>query len=243
MRIPSRILLLAAFGFAALVFARLGIWQVHRLHERRALNAKTFAERSKPAVTVIDARQAGPGLVDRRIQATGQYDDDHAVIIRGRVYQGVPGVEIVSPLVLENSRTALLVNRGFVPTPDAFTMSLDSLRERGTVQVEGLALPMGTGGGAPLRHNGETTWARLDYGALSSHLPYPIARVYLRQLPDAALPRFPRRLDPPALDDGPHLNYAIQWFSFSAMALVFGVVIARQRHRTSPPPNRGPPEP
>jgi cytochrome oxidase assembly protein ShyY1 len=142
----------------------------------------------------------------------------------------VPGVEVVTPLILDSSETAVLVNRGFVPTPDAFTIHLDSLRERGAARVEGLALPF-KAGGAPVRHKGETTWARLDWNALSGQLPYPIARVYLQQLPDSALPRFPRRLDPPALDDGPHLNYAIQWFSFSAMALVFGIVIVRQRPR------------
>jgi surfeit locus 1 family protein len=233
MRVPPRLLLLTAFGFAALVFARLGVWQVHRLRERRAANARALAERSEPPVTITDAHQAGVSLTGRRAAARGRYDEDHDIIIRGRVYQGVPGVEIVSPLLLETSGTAILVNRGFVPTPDAFTIRLDSLRERGIVRVEGLALPLASGRGAPLRHKGETTWARLDYDAISGQLPYPIAHVYLQQLPDSALPSFPRRLDPPALDDGPHLNYAIQWFSFSAMALVFGIVIARQRPRAS----------
>ena len=231
MRIPSRVLLLLVFGLAAIAFARLGLWQVHRLHERRASNARSLAERSKPPVTLADAKAAGTGLVDRRVLARGAYDEDHTIILRGRVYQGVPGVELVSPLILGGGRTAILVNRGFVPTPDAFTVNPDSLRETGTLQVEGLALPIPTSGGAPLEHRTETTWARLDYEALSRRLPYPIAPIYLQQLPDSALPRFPRRLDAPELDDGPHLNYAIQWFAFSAMALVFGVVIARQRRR------------
>jgi surfeit locus 1 family protein len=120
------------------------------------------------------------------------------------------------------------VNRGFVPTPDAVTIALDSLREPGVVRVEGIALPIRSGSGAPL-DRGETTWAALDLEALRARLPYPISPVYIRQLPDSSLPRFPRRLDPPALDDGSHLSYAIQWFSFSVMALVFGIVIARQQ--------------
>jgi surfeit locus 1 family protein len=83
--------------------------------------------------------------------ASGRYDDDHAIILRGRVYQGVPGVEVVSPLVLDNGKSAVLVNRGFVPTPDASTVEPDSLREPGTVRVEGIALPIPSGGGAPLQ--------------------------------------------------------------------------------------------
>jgi cytochrome oxidase assembly protein ShyY1 len=31
------------------------------------------------------------------------------------------------------------------------------------------------------------------------------------------------------LDDGPHLNYAIQWFAFSIIALVFAGVMLRMR--------------
>jgi surfeit locus 1 family protein len=59
-------------------------------------------------------------------------------------------------------------------------------------------------------------------------MPYEVAPVYIRQAPDSALPRFPRRLEPPAIDDGPHLSYAIQWFAFAAMAMVFGVVLLKR---------------
>jgi surfeit locus 1 family protein len=51
-------------------------------------------------------------------------------------------------------------------------------------------------------------------------MPYPIADVYIVQSPDPALPQSPRRIEPPALDDGPHLSYAIQWFAFAVIAIV-----------------------
>jgi cytochrome oxidase assembly protein ShyY1 len=34
-------------------------------------------------------------------------------------------------------------------------------------------------------------------------------------------------LDPPPLDDGPHLSYAIQWFAFTLIALVFAGIMLR----------------
>jgi surfeit locus 1 family protein len=231
MRLPSRLLVLGLFGAVALVCARLGVWQVHRLRERRAANASALAARSRPPISIRESGAASTGLTNHRVVASGRYDDDHVIIIRGRVYQGVPGVEIVSPLVLGAGRGAVLVNRGFVPTPDAFTIAPDSLREPGTVRVEGIALPIGSGKGAPLARGQETTWAALDLEALDSRLPYPISPIYIRQSPDSTLPRFPRRLDPPVLDDGSHLSYAIQWFSFSLMAIVFGIVIAKQQRK------------
>jgi surfeit locus 1 family protein len=132
---------------------------------------------------------------------------------------------VVTPLVLDGGEVAVLVNRGFLPAPDAATAQTDSVREFGRVQVFGTALSLPSGGGAPLEQGNHTTWARLDREALGARLPYRIAPVYIRQSPDAALPRFPRRLEPIPIDDGPHLSYAIQWFAFSAMALVFGGVI------------------
>jgi surfeit locus 1 family protein len=72
------------------------------------------------------------------------------------------------------------------------------------------------------------TWARLDLKALAARMPYDIAPIYIRQSPNPSLPIFPRRLDPLPIDDGPHLSYAIQWFSFATMAIVFGAVMWRK---------------
>jgi surfeit locus 1 family protein len=138
-------------------------------------------------------------------------------------------VEVLSPLVFEDGRHAVLVHRGFMPTPDAVTVQTDSVREFGKVQVEGIAELPGSGDGDRLERGHRTTWARLDLDALSAIMPYRLAAVYIRQSPDSSLPRFPRRLGPPIIGDGPHLNYAIQWFAFAAMAVVFGIVIWRQK--------------
>jgi surfeit locus 1 family protein len=172
---------------------------------------------------------AGVDPVGRRVQARGRYDHTHDITLRGKEYGGVPGVEIVSPLLLDSTHRAVLVSRGFVPSPDAVTAYPDSLREPGEHMVEGIALPITPGGGAPLQRGDQTTWARLDLAALRDRLPYPIGAFYIRQSPDTALPRFPRRLDPPLLDDGPHLSYAIQWFAFAIIAIVFGGIMIRQK--------------
>lgn len=224
----ARLVLIACFTVVALVCARLGLWQVDRLRERRAANMAVLAARSAPRVR-LDTLTPTTELDGREVSATGRYDHEHDVVLRGRVYGGSPGVEVVTPLVLEGGRTAVLVNRGFLPAPDAVTAETDSVREFGRVRVNGTALVLPSGGGAPLQRGGHTTWARLDREALEARMPYRIAPVYIRQSPDTALPRFPRRLEPLPIDDGPHLSYAIQWFAFAAMAIVFGVVILKTK--------------
>jgi surfeit locus 1 family protein len=211
------------------VCAKLGFWQMGRLRERRAANLAALEARSAPRIRLDGATRITADLDGREVSATGRYDHEHDMVLRGRAYGGSPGVEVVTPLVLPGERTAILVNRGFLPSPDAVTVQTDSVREFGRVRVRGTALSVPSGGGAPLERGGHTTWARLDREALSAILPYRIAPVYIRQSPDTALPAFPRRLGPLPIDDGPHLSYAIQWFAFGAMALIFGGVILRSK--------------
>lgn len=224
----SRVLTIIGFIAVAAVCARLGVWQLDRLKERRVANAMALIARAAPVV-VLNGRRSASDLANRRVRVSGRYDQAHDIVLRGTVYQGVPGVEIVTPLLLPGQKLSVLVNRGFVPAPDALTVEVDSLHEPGEVTVEGIALPLTSGGGNPLQRGQETSWARLDLAALRSRLPYSIYPIYVRQSPDSSLPKFPRRLDPPVLDDGPHLSYAIQWFAFAVLAVVFGVVIVRQR--------------
>jgi surfeit locus 1 family protein len=224
----SRLLFVAALSIVALVCAGLGAWQVGRLNARRAANATVLAARSLPPV-VLTGRLADSNSTNRRVRVQGRYDHEHDLVLRGRAYRGVPGVEIVTPLMLEGAATAVLVNRGFVPSPDATSVVPDSLREAGPHTVTGIALPIGGLPGAPLRHGRLTTWSRLDLRALRESLPYRIYPFYVQQTPDSSLPRFPRRLEPAALNDGPHLFYAIQWFGFATLAVAFGVVILRTR--------------
>lgn len=223
----ARYSLFAVLALVAVVCVRLGFWQLDRLQERRERNARLLAARAAPVVDLTGGVTDTTALAYRRVRITGRYDSAHDLILRGQVYREVPGVHVVTPLRPVEGDTAFLVNRGFVPAPDAATANTDSLRESGLVEVAGIARPLTAApdSGRPLAIDGRATWRRLDLDALRARLPYPIAPIVIAQTPDSALPRFPRRLEPAALDDGPHLSYAIQWFAFATIALVVGGVV------------------
>lgn len=209
--------------FAGL-FVSLGFWQLRRLHERQAHNQQIERARAEPPIVLApDAGAVQPG---HQVIARGRYDRDHEIILRGRAWQNAPGIFVVTPLRLEGD-TAVLVNRGFVPAPDAVTADVDTLDEPGMLTVRGVAEPIETrsDGGKPITRYNQVTWSALDLTALRERLPYPIFPIVVQQTPDSTLPRLPRRMAPAALDDGPHLSYAIQWFSFALIALVGGAIL------------------
>jgi surfeit locus 1 family protein len=213
-------LLLASAGFV-----RLGIWQLSRLHQRRAANVVTLAARSAPPVPITAGSAGTDTLGEHYVVAEGRYDHAHEIVLRGEVLEGAPGVEVVTPLLLAEGGPAVLVNRGFLPAPDAVSAVTDGTQEPGRQTVRGLALPLGSAPGEPMEHAGRMTWRRLDIGALRQRLPYPLLPIYVLQTPDSSLSMFPRRLEPPPVDEGPHLSYAIQWFLFAGLAAAFAMLV------------------
>lgn len=228
----SRLLLALLFLTVAGVCVRLGVWQLDRLAERRSANAAALTRRGMPEIA-LPAGLPVESLAGRPVRAAGRYQSADEIVLRGQVFGGVPGVVLVTPLRLEGAGdTAVLVERGFLPSPDALTLPPDSSwDEPGRQVVRGLAVAIAESADAqPLERNGRLSLRRLDLAQLRSRLPYPVLEVVLRQAPDAVLPSFPRRRPPPALDDGPHQLYAIQWFAFAATAVVFaGIFLAKNR--------------
>jgi surfeit locus 1 family protein len=233
----SRTVLFAVAVLVSLVADGLGLWQFNRLLVRRRWNDAAMGQRDLAPVDLTTTPLPAASEY-RRVRVVGRYDFEREIALRGRVYRGAPGVQIVTPLRLAAHDTAILVNRGFVPTPDAGLLaSSQGYREPDSVGFEGVALTVpDAGDGGPLATEGGTTWHRLDLTALRAVLPYPVAPYYLIVAVDSSVSRehtlrghtLPVRIDPPALDDGPHLSYAIQWFMIGIAALTFGLVFIRR---------------
>jgi surfeit locus 1 family protein len=212
-----------ALAMAAL-FARLGVWQVHRLHERRALNAELVSRMSLPPTTVARLPQDTALAAYRLVEMSGRYDYDHQIILTARSRDGAPGVYLVTPLLPDSGGPAVLVNRGFVYSPDAATISIPTWYEPERATIKGYARPVPVHESSdPRAQTNSMAWRDLDSARIASSIPYPVARMYVVDLEPGERSRgAPARLTTPSLDEGPHRSYAIQWFSFAAIAL-YGV--------------------
>jgi surfeit locus 1 family protein len=220
-------LLFAALAVAgAALFIRLGFWQLDRLGQRRARNALLSARLAAPPARWSDTT----AVRYRRVTLSGIPDYDREIVLVGRSRRGSPGVNLVTPVRLPGSDTAVLVNRGWVYSPDGTTVDHARWREGNTLTVEGYveAFNEPGPGDLPVR---QRVARRLSYVAAAARFPYPIAPAYVVAV-DAGKP--PRREAPvrsplPSPDDGPHLGYALQWFAFAVIAAVGAGIALRAR--------------
>ncbi len=248
----SRARWVAAIALALLVATvcvRLGFWQLSRLETRRAANAEIAAAIALPVLPLDSAAFAQllerpDTFVHRVVTLSGTFDHDRDLLLRGRAHQGGPGVHLVSLLRPGSGLPPILVNRGWLPAPDAATADPRPYRTDGPVEVRGSLqwIPDLTDPETPLQVEMEggvvPVYRRLDHATLSETLGSFIPRLYLQALPtDEGSARLPAAVPPPQLDEGPHLGYAIQWFSFAAIA-IGGLLIVGLRARRQPAPDR-----
>lgn len=213
---------------AAAVFVRLGFWQLHRLGERRTRNALVMARLGAPEADVATLRGDSASIRFRRARVAGTPDYEHELIYASRSYKGSPGVNFLTPVHLAGRDTAVIVDRGWVYAPDGETVDAAKWHDRDSVftgYVEEFPSAAGT-----LSPEHPKVVTRLGYEAIAKALPFPVAPVYLVMVGDSTVaPDRIARLTPPPLDEGPHLNYAIQWFAFALIALIGTGVVVKQR--------------
>jgi surfeit locus 1 family protein len=125
---------------------------------------------------------------------------------------------------------ALLVNRGWMPSADAATIEVDSIREPPPDELPALITPFPEDlGNRAAADTFQRVWHHMNGEQLRRQFPYPVLPYVAQLLPHTDQPRYPIRLPAPVLDEGPHLGYAIQWFSFAAIGIVGWIVLLLTR--------------
>ena len=230
--------LIAALVVAAAAgMVGLGFWQLARLRERQGMNLSIRARLAQTPQTLT----AGTGdLPDYQpVQAQGTYDFSQEIVLRNRAHDGQPGVHVLTPLRLADGG-AVLVDRGWIPYLQAGAADRAPYQQpTGPVTVTGIARrsqsrsatflpadPTASPNGPRL-----DAWFWPDIAQIEIQTPYALLPFYVELAPATdtqALPISGYEVD---LSDGPHLSYAIQWFSFSVILLVGSAALWRQRRR------------
>jgi surfeit locus 1 family protein len=205
------------------LFVRLGIWQLDRLAQRRATNIELRQSLAAPPLPLTGAPliEDVNSLKDRTVIVHGQFDFGQQMILKVQNWQGRPGAHLITPLLIEGSEKAVLVDRGWIPDSESAVSRWPQFEEPGPVTVNGyvaLSQTLSRQVAATAQQSEpQQEWYRVDIKAIQAQLPYQLLPFYIVQSPspegESSPPfRSQREID---LSEGPHLGYAIQWFLFS----------------------------
>ena len=203
--VPTIIVILAV-----LLMVRLGVWQLHRLHEKTALLARYHANEHLPPVALPALLPATDAGLFRRasawcLQPTGWQAE------AGEDTAGRPGWRHIALCRTGAEGPGFAVDVGTSASDRA---------------------PAWTGGAV----RGRLTWLP-DHGSLLGRmLGPPPARTPLIVAETAAPGLAASRTPDPANVPNNHLAYAVQWFLFAAVAvIVYAVALWRRRRPVAPP--------
>lgn len=164
------------------------------------------------------------------IEVTGEYLVDEQLLVRNRPHDGNPGFEVLTPLLLADG-TVFVVDRGWVPPGD--NNAPDAVPAPPTGQVTVVARlksgePALAGRTAP---DGQIPTIELEQVASLLDLPTYTGAYGLLASERPAPASAPLPADRPALDEGPHLSYAVQWIVFALLGFGGLAWALRQEYR------------
>ena len=213
----------ALAGMAATL--ALGEWQLGRGRARDALQQDIESREKLPAVPQAAVVSPGvQGLVHRQVVLRGTWDGKHTVFLDNRQMRGVPGFYVVTPLLLDGSGRAVLVQRGWVPRNFERREALPEVKTPAeTVELHGRIAP------PPSRlyeFRGAETGAirqNLDVAAFRAETGLALADVSVVQTQphtsDGLLREWPR----PGSGSATNYGYAFQWWAMSATIAILYV--------------------
>jgi surfeit locus 1 family protein len=203
-------------------FAGLGVWQISRAQEKRAVQ-EAF-DRQTGYTPFVDGMGVQPF---QRLAAEGAFDADHQFLLDNIIVDSRYGHYVLTPLVYSEEEPVLMVNRGWIEkTGEDIEPSALALPD-GRVRVRGRAGALPRAGyrmGAAIESASDwplhAVYPTLD--ELAAYLGTELQPFVLLMDPGDEY-GFLRRWEPAEIGPGRHYAYAFQWF---AMALVLAALLA-----------------
>jgi surfeit locus 1 family protein len=227
-------LLLTAAG--ALLFIRLGVWQLHRADEKETI-LRRYAAAENAAPRDFAAVAAKPPIdAFVRVSVQGEYVPDRLYLLDNPKHDQRGGAEVYAPFRPQGGDHLLLVDLGFLPGNGTDKPPQLPPLPTGRQVLQGLYVPApGVGfemGGNALSRQAHwpKTTVYLELSQVGADLGttlYP--QVLTLDADPASIYVREHTIDFSSMPPARHRAYAFQWFTFAAAAVVILLVLHRRR--------------
>lgn len=97
------------FVFFASLFFLLGLWQIERgQNKQEIINSFNKSMKEKPSLFNTESKKW------QRVNVVGEFDASKQILIDNMIYRGKVGFKVFTPLLLQDSDSYLLVDRGWI---------------------------------------------------------------------------------------------------------------------------------
>jgi len=175
----------------------------------------------------------------RPVFVSGTYAFSQQVAIRNQYYRDQYGYHLLTPLVLTNGK-AVLVDRGWIPSDGNSTRSgWDRYNKSAHSTVSGIIRLSReradfTGNADPELAPGQERmdfWLFPNIGRIQEQVNYDLLPIYIQADPEPN-EELPIPVQPQVeITEGPHLGYALQWFTFAGILLIGFPFYVRKQSR------------
>lgn len=207
------------------VVISLGFWQLDRAEEKRQLQ-DLFEHRQLAGPVALEALNTQADLRYQSVTLRGEFVNEKAVLLDNRIYQGRFGYEIITPFRLVDSKTMVLVNRGWLEG-DISRRSLPAIKAiAGEIALIGeVYVPQGDV--MLLADESASGWPRvmqsLNIEALQKEFEQTLFPYSVRIKQISAASYTPNWVVV-NLQPEKHTGYAVQWFAMAVALLVIGLL-------------------
>jgi surfeit locus 1 family protein len=224
---PRLVPTLAAVVMVALM-AWVGTWQSRRAEEKLARQALLEQRLAETPLTLTGSVPSAEPLLYRRVRARGAWIAQGQIFIDNQVSGSRAGFHVVTPLRIEGTTDAVLVNRGWIARTAAYPKAPEVPVPEGTVEVRGLAT-------LPPRRVLELS-AETVSGNVWQNLSIERYAQRMRVLPIVVLseppaPGLQAVTEKPDAGVDKHREYEMTWFSLCATVIVLWIVLNTRRAR------------
>lgn len=213
------------------IMVQLGNWQLSRAREKEARQEKLDTLSHQPAVSLPPDLVKLEDFQYRKTEVQGMYLPEYTVYLDNKIYRGVAGYHIITPLKIGSGPMCVLVNRGWVAAdhdrsrlPDITTPSepvlVSGVATAATQKTLELSKEMVSG----------RVWENLDLERYRNATGLQLQPVMILQQ-DNVKDGLVRDWARPDLGIGKNLGYAFQWFAMALAVLIIYLVLSVKRER------------
>lgn len=253
---PRTLATLILLGAMVVVFVLAGNWQLRRAAQRHATSEAIDSGRSLAPLHLSAKSPSSEFTNWRPVTAGGIWRNDLTVLLENRSFKGRTGYWVATPLLLDGSpNTAVVVLRGWVPrplgpgeklapipSPQGLQTLSGQLINRVPRLFELWSIEHSTAGKLPaqlpLADHTLPHVQNLDLKAYAQASGLTLLSTIVEQTSDSP-DGFGREWPHASLNASENIGYAMQWFTFAAIAAIAWLVTAinaLRRKRASRPP-------